>query len=91
VIELINFQKQGTKPKLEEYKDFSISHYQNKYISSNINQIEINNNYIVMYKIKELILKCYPQLILPSKKGLSLRKIMSRYELNNLPSFDKSK
>ena len=86
VIDLINFQKEQSKPSLVEFKngDF-INHFQNKTTINN------EKSYIAIFKTKDIILKSYPQLLMANKKGLSLKKILQKYEINNIPSFDKSK
>ena len=42
-------------------------------------------SYISFLKIKDLIIKCYPQLAFHIKKGLSIKKLMLRYEISNMP------
>ena len=37
------------------------------------------------------MVKCYPQLGLIYKKGLSVRKVLEKHDINNLPSFDTQK
>ncbi len=87
ICDLIFFQNQCHKPSLSEYnKNEFINYYQNLYTSN----LEYKKNYIVIYKIKDIILKCYPMLLPAYKSGLSLSKIFKRYNLNSLPAFEKS-
>ena len=90
LIDLIKFQNQPLKPLLKEYSENDlefINYYQNLYSD----EIKIRKNYIVTFRIKEVLLKCYPQLIMANKKGMSLNKIMAKYTMNNVPSFETSK
>ncbi len=86
-VHLIEFQKKMPKPILPDYKtnDF-INFYQDKY-STNLPK---KKNYVVIYKIKDIILKCYPELFPAWKYGFSLRKIMKKHYMNALPAFEKS-
>ena len=87
ISDLIYFQGQPNKPSLPEYNNGEfINYYQNIFSTNLINK----KNYIVIFKIKDIILKCYPMLLPAYKSGLSMRKIFKKYDLNNLPSFDKS-
>lgn len=90
LIDLIKFQNQPSKPVLNEFSDNNlefINHFQNYYCE----EVKNKKNYIVTFRIKEILLKCYPQLIMANKKGMSLNKIMAKYTMNNIPSFETSK
>jgi len=90
LIDLINFQNQPLKPLLKEFSDNDVeflNYYQNFYSE----EIKVKKNYIVTFRIKEVLLKCYPQLIMANKKGMSLNKIMAKYNMNNVPNFESSK
>ena len=89
LIDLIEFQNQPLKPLLKEYSENDtefINYYQNLYSE----EIKNKKNYIVTFRIKEVLLKCYPQLIMANKKGMSLNKMMAKYTMNNMPSFETS-
>lgn len=89
LIDLIKFQNQPLKPLLKQYSENDlefINYYQNLYGEG----IKTKKNYIVTFRIKEVLLRCYPQLIMANKKGMSLNKIMAKYSMNNMPSFDTS-
>jgi hypothetical protein len=66
-----------------ENMDF-INYFQNDLIE----KVYPKKNYILIFRIKELLLKCYPQMIMANKKGMSLNKIMAKYKMDNLPNFD---
>lgn len=90
LIDLITFQNQPLKPLLKEFSENNfefINYYQQKYIGG----IQNKKNYIITFKIKEVLLKCYPELIMANKKGYSLNKIMAKYSMSNIPSFEASK
>ena len=88
LLDLIRFQKQEDKPVIEEFKSTPfINHFQNINSKSNL---EITKSYLVVLKIKDIMNKVYPQLIMATKKGLSIKKIMSMYNIKNIPSFEKS-
>lgn len=97
ILDLISFQKNNKKDKLR------LAQYSNIDSLSNCNQKQVfkeeqlkknsknDKSYFVVFKIKELIFKCYPQLILAFKKGLSLKKLMQQYRIDEIPSsFDQN-
>jgi hypothetical protein len=89
ILKLVDFQNKQFKNTLSEYKDIEfINYYQNKY--SNANSIKKKKQYLAIFKIKDLVLKCYSQLFQAYYNGLSIRKVLSKYNLNNLPTFEKS-
>ena len=86
---MIDFQNQPLKQILKEFSENDlefINYYQNIYGEEKNNK----KNYIVTFKIKELLLKCYPQLIMATKKGMSINKIMDKYKMDDIPSFETS-
>ena len=90
MIDLINFQNQTNNAVLSEYadKDLDFSNYYQNFLTE---EITPKKNYILTFRIKELLLKCYPQMIMANKKGMSLNKIMGKYKMDDLPNFDQSK
>ena len=90
LIDLINFQNQTNNSVLNEFADEKLDF--NNYFQNNlIEGFYPKKNYILVFRIKELLLRCYPQLIMASKKGMSLNKIMAKYKMDNLPNFENSK
>jgi hypothetical protein len=55
-----------------------------------ITKIEVKDKYIIIYRIRDMLFKCYPDLIYSYKKGLSLKKIMKKYNSDDFPTFDKA-
>lgn len=90
LIDLINFQNQKNTSVLKEYasRNLDFSNYYQNFLTENITP---KKSYILTFRIKELLLKCYPQMIMANKKGMSLNKIMSKYKMDNLPNFESSK
>ena len=56
-----------------------------------ITKITIKQKYFLLFRIRDILFKCYPNLIYAYKKGLSLKKIMKKYTSDSFPSFDRSK
>lgn len=83
VLDLINFQSQNEKGVMKEYNNIEPFNI----IRSTLKEkLPISkNSYISFLKIKDLIIKCYPQLAFHIKKGLSIKKLMLRYEISNMP------
>ena len=54
-----------------------------------ITKLEINDRVIVIYRIRDILFKCYPNLVYSYKKGLSLKKILEKYHSYDFPTFDK--
>ena len=83
VLDLINFQSQNEKGVMKEYNNIEPFNI----IRSTLREkLPISkNSYISFLKIKDLIIKCYPQLAFHIKKGLSIKKLMLRYEISNMP------
>jgi hypothetical protein len=52
-----------------------------------ITKIELNDRVIVIYRIRDILFKCYPNLAYNHKKGMSLRKIMKQYRYYEYPTF----
>jgi hypothetical protein len=94
---LIKFQKQKEKPVLEEYRGLgsSMSSGFNNFNSFNNflqsfysnNNLEVKKSYLLIFKIKDIIMKCYPQMIMANKKGYSIKKLMLKYDLRKFPQF----
>jgi hypothetical protein len=86
---MINFQKQKEKPIVEQYKNIDfLNFYQTIYSTQ---PVKLGKSYLIIFKIRDILFKCYPDLVMAYKKGLSLKKIMAQYDMDNLPSFEKSK
>lgn len=88
LIDLINFQKSPDKPVLDEFLNDEFLNYHQTQFSEK--KLEHKSKYILFFKTRDVILKCYPGLLMASKKGMSLKKIMKSYSMNQLPVFEKS-
>ena len=85
LIDFIKFQKNENKQILDEFQSCQNDYI--NYFQTNPSQNE-KKTYLLVYKVKDLLIKCYPQLALVQKKGYSLKKIMEKYEMNNIPVFN---
>ena len=45
---------------------------------------------MLVFHIRDILFKCYPNLIYAYKKGLSLKKIMKTYSADSFPTFEKN-
>ena len=50
-------------------------------------KLDLKNNIIIIYRVLDVVLKCYPNLAYSHKKGISLRKVMKKYNSNGYPTF----
>ena len=50
-------------------------------------KLDLKNNIIIIYRVLDVLLKCYPNLAYSHKKGISLRKVMKKYNSNEYPTF----
>lgn len=86
LLDLIKFQKKDHKPVLEQFQNMENDNFVNFYQKDS--NIKTGKKYIIAFKSKDLILKCYPQLIMAFKKGLSLKKMIQEYNLNSIQIVD---
>ena len=95
LLDLIKFQNQPHKPVVAEVSEFLTSTNNDFFnyfqLNHSFEKLDTSSSYVVIYKIKDIILKLYPQLAIANRTGYSLKKIMAKYDLNNLPNFEKSK
>jgi hypothetical protein len=87
VLDLINFQTKKDKSVMNEFNNIEPFNF-NYQLNLAGKNIETKSSYISLLKIKDLILRCYPQFGLVIKKGLSLKKIMMRYDSKNVLTGD---
>ena len=52
-----------------------------------VTKLELKNNYIIAYRVLDVLFKCYPNLVYSHKKGLSLKKIMKKYKSDEYPTY----
>ena len=55
-----------------------------------ITKIELKQKYLLIFRIRDILFKCYPNLIYAYKKGLSLKKIMKTYSSDSFPTFERT-
>jgi hypothetical protein len=53
-------------------------------------KLDLKNNVIIIYRVLDVLFKCYPNLAYSHKKGMSLRKIMKKYKYDEYPTFSPS-
>lgn len=75
---------------MDEFADDKLNF--NNYFQNDLTEnVNAKKNYLLIFRVKEMLLKCYPQMIMANKKGMSLNKIMAKYKMDNLPNFESSK
>ena len=90
LLEMIQFQHQKEKPVLEEFANTNMNYFNSIQESYTKQSLPPNyKSYLVVFKIKDALYKCYPQLVMAHKKGVSLNKLLTKYGVNNLPSYSK--
>ena len=53
-------------------------------------KLDLKDNIIIIYRVLDVLFKCYPNLAYSHKKGMSLRKIMKKYKFDEYPTFSAS-
>ena len=52
-----------------------------------VTKLDLKDNVIIIYRVLDILFKCYPNLAFSHKKGISLRKVMKKYHYNEYPTF----
>ena len=52
-----------------------------------ITKLDLKDNVIIIYRVLDVLFKCYPNLAFSHKKGISLRKVMKKYHYDEYPTF----
>ena len=52
-----------------------------------ITKLDLRDNMVVIYRVLDILFKCYPNLAFSHKKGLSLKKIMKKYSYTEYPTY----
>jgi len=52
-----------------------------------VTKLDLKENVIIIYRVLDILFKCYPNLAFSHKKGISLRKVMKKYHYNEYPTF----
>ena len=69
-------QKNNEQPPQEEEK-----------VIKPITRLDLRDNVVVIYRVLDVLFKCYPNLVYSHKKGLSLKKIMKKYRSEDYPTY----
>ena len=78
--------KKGAKPQKAKEENINLQ-------SDEVNQIEpitkldLKENFVIIYRVLDILFKCYPNLAYSHKKGMSLKKIMKQYRYYEYPTF----
>ena len=52
-----------------------------------VTKLDLKDNVIIIYRVLDVLFKCYPNLAFSHKKGISLRKVMKKYHYDEYPTF----
>ena len=52
-----------------------------------VTKLDLKDNIIIIYRVLDILFKCYPNLAFSHKKGISLRKVMKKYHYDEYPTF----
>ena len=52
-----------------------------------ITKLDLKENYVIIYRVLDVLFKCYPNLAYSHKKGMSLKKVMKKYRCDEYPTF----
>lgn len=69
-------QKSNEQPPPEEEK-----------VIKPITRLDLRDNVVVIYRVLDVLFKCYPNLVYSHKKGLSLKKVMKKYSSEDYPTY----
>ena len=52
-----------------------------------VTKLDLRENFVVIYRVLDVLFKCYPNLAYSQKKGMSLKKIMKKYNYQEYPTY----
>ena len=52
-----------------------------------VTKLDLRENVVVIYRVLDVLFKCYPNLVYSQKKGMSLKKIMKKYNYQEYPTY----
>ena len=52
-----------------------------------VTKIDLRENVVVIYRVLDVLFKCYPNLAYSQKKGMSLKKVMKKYSFEEYPTY----
>ena len=53
-----------------------------------VTKLDLRENEIVIYRVLDVLFKCYPNLAYSQKKGMSLKKVMKKYSYEEYPTYN---
>ena len=52
-----------------------------------VTKLDLKENVVVIYRVLDVLFKCYPNLAYSQKKGMSLKKVMKKYSYEDYPTY----
>ena len=52
-----------------------------------VTKLDLRENVVVIYRVLDVLFKCYPNLAYSQKKGMSLKKVMKKYSYEEYPTY----
>ena len=52
-----------------------------------VTKLDLKENVVVIYRVLDVLFKCYPNLAYSQKKGMSLKKVMKKYSYEEYPTY----
>ena len=52
-----------------------------------ITKLDLRENFVVIYRVLDVLFKCYPNLAYSQKKGMSLKNVMKKYSYEEYPTY----
>ena len=52
-----------------------------------VTKLDLRENIVVIYRVLDVLFKCYPNLAYSQKKGMSLKKVMKKYNYEEYPTY----
>ena len=91
--ENINDKNQKNKNKKEDKKGKGQKVEQNAPVEEEqviepVTKLDLRENEIVIYRVLDVLFKCYPNLAYSQKKGMSLKKVMKKYSYEEYPTYN---
>ena len=77
--------KKAAKP--QKGKEENNPAQEEEQIPEPVTKLDLKDNVIIIYRVLDVLFKCYPNLAYSHKKGISLRKVMKKYKYDEYPTF----
>ena len=77
--------KKAAKP--QKGKEENNPAQEEEQIPEPVTKLDLKDNIIIIYRVLDVLFKCYPNLAYSHKKGISLRKVMKKYKYDEYPTF----